>query len=90
MTEEKVEKEICINTKQEDAKMIVLYNDDINSFMWVIQCLVDVCGHDVVQAEQCALIVHNKGKCSIKTGDYDELKLLKDELIRRQLSATIE
>ena len=47
---------------------IVLYNDDFNTFDWVIECLVELCGHKPDQAEQCALLVHFKGKCQVKKG----------------------
>jgi ATP-dependent Clp protease adaptor protein ClpS len=52
---------------------IVLYNDDVNTFDHVIETLVRVCKHDELQAEQCALLVHYKGKCTVKTGSLDEL-----------------
>lgn len=47
---------------------LLLFNDDINTFDHVIKSLVEVCGHDPVQAEQCALIVHLKGSCEIRKG----------------------
>ena len=53
---------------------IILYNDDVNTFDHVIETLIEVCEHTAEQAEQCALIVHYKGKCSVKRGSYDELE----------------
>jgi ATP-dependent Clp protease adaptor protein ClpS len=70
-------------------KEIVLFNDDVNSFDWVIQCLVDICAHNEIQAEQCAFLVHHKGKCSVKKGDFESLKLLCSGLLDRGLSAEI-
>ena len=52
---------------------VVLFNDNHNTFDHVIDCLITTCGHDALQAEQCAMIVHFKGKCTVKTGSYDEL-----------------
>ncbi len=69
---------------------LVLYNDEVNSFDFVIETLIEVCGHDSQQAEQCALITHFKGKCDIKKGTYFSLKPMKDLLITKGLSAVIE
>lgn len=55
---------------------LVLYNDDINTFDYVIELLMKVCKHDAVQAEQCAILVHYKGKCSVKKGSFETLKPL--------------
>ncbi len=62
------------------AHKLVLYNDDVNSFDWVISCLIKICGHTPIQAEQCATIVDGNGKCKIKSGTYDELKLMHQTL----------
>jgi ATP-dependent Clp protease adaptor protein ClpS len=69
---------------------LILYNDDVNTFEYVIESLVEVCHHDFEQAEQCALITHFKGKCTIKSGSYHELKILCDELTRRGLTVSVE
>lgn len=69
---------------------LVVYNDDFNTFDWVIQCFVEVCQHSYTQAEQLSLIIHFKGKAVVKTGDYDTLSPLKEALIERGLSAAIE
>lgn len=69
---------------------IVLYNDDVNTFEHVIDCLVKYCGHREEQAEQCALIVHHREKCSIKVGEYDELRPVWEALLDNQLRAKIE
>jgi ATP-dependent Clp protease adaptor protein ClpS len=68
---------------------IVLFNDDVNTFDWVIESLVDVCEHSMEQAEQCSVIVHYKGKCGVKTGSFDDLKPICTELLHRGLSAEI-
>ncbi|GAQ48258.1 ATP-dependent Clp protease adaptor ClpS [Flavobacterium psychrophilum] len=68
---------------------IVLFNDDVNTFDHVINTLIRVCHHEELQAEQCALLVHYKGKCVIKTGTFDELKPQCSSLLEAGLSAEI-
>jgi ATP-dependent Clp protease adaptor protein ClpS len=68
---------------------IVLYNDDVNTFDHVIETLIAVCSHTSEQAEQCAILVHYKGKCTVKTGSYDELKPQCTQLLQAGLSAEI-
>jgi len=69
---------------------LILYNDDINTFDFVIDTLIEVCKHEPEQAEQCAMITHFKGKCNVKTGDYYEVKPMFDEMILRGLTVSIE
>ena len=71
-------------------KQIIIYNDDFNTFQFVIETLIKVCKHDVLQAEQCTLLIHYKGKCSVKQGDYDTLKPMCDSITERGIGATIE
>ncbi|KFD38615.1 ATP-dependent Clp protease ClpS [Schleiferia thermophila str. Yellowstone] len=71
------------------VKSIILFNDDVNTFDWVIEALIEVCGHTPEQAEQCAWITHLKGKCDVKNGSYEELKPMCTELLNRGLSAEI-
>lgn len=80
------------NKKEEmkDEKNIILYNDDVNTFDHVIKCLIHYCNHEPLQAEQCALLVHYKGKCQIKGGEYIKLKPLCEKLLSQGLSAKIE
>jgi ATP-dependent Clp protease adaptor protein ClpS len=76
--------------KEQQENHLVVYNDDVNTFDWVIESLIKVCNHDRLQAEQCSLIVHHNGKCSVKDGMYRELTPMKDALSERGLSVTIE
>ena len=79
--------------KQEKKNLenhLVLFNDDVNTFDFVIESLIDVCLHDREQAEQCSIIIHNNGKCSVKSGTVDKLKPMADALLDRGLSATID
>jgi ATP-dependent Clp protease adaptor protein ClpS len=70
-------------------KELILFNDDFNTFEFVIETLIDVCGHDPLQAEQCALVAHFNGKCGVKTGSFEELKPMHDEMSNRDLTVTI-
>ena len=85
-----VEEEVLVETETENSKSIVLYNDNYNTFDWVINSLINVCDHHPEQATQCSFILHYKGKCSVKEGSMDKLKPMKDALIDRGLNATIE
>ncbi len=79
-----------MNTSQ-DIKhfQLVLYNDDVNTFDHVINCLISVCNHDAMQAEQCAYLVHHKGKCIIKKGIYADLNPICEALQEQKLSVII-
>ncbi len=69
---------------------LVVYNDDFNTFDWVIECFVDVLAHTAEQAEQLSLIIHFTGKATVKTAPLEVLRPLKDALVERGLSAVIE
>jgi ATP-dependent Clp protease adaptor protein ClpS len=69
---------------------LIVYNDDVNTFDFVIETLVEVCGHDYLQAVQCAHLIHNKGKCGVKRGGFNELKPTCEMLLEKGLSAAIE
>jgi ATP-dependent Clp protease adaptor protein ClpS len=69
---------------------LILFNDDVNTFDFVIESLIKVCGHDMIQAEQCTLIVHYKGKCCVKEGEYENLEPMCTALLDRGLSAEIQ
>jgi ATP-dependent Clp protease adaptor protein ClpS len=71
-------------------KNLVVYNDEVNTFDFVIESLIKVCKHDVIQAEQCTYLIHYKGKCAVKTGEYDELESMCTALLNRNITAEIE
>jgi ATP-dependent Clp protease adaptor protein ClpS len=73
-----------------EEHILVLYNDEVNTFDHVIKSLVEVCGHDSVQAEQCALIVHLKGKCEIKSGIRPVLNAMSKSLNSKGLHSKVE
>ncbi|MDA9124689.1 ATP-dependent Clp protease adaptor ClpS [Flavobacteriaceae bacterium] len=89
-TKEKISEQHLSETDLMNENEIILYNDDVNTFDHVINTLISVCDHTLEQAEQCSLIVHYKGKCSVKTGSYSDLKPMCTELLQAGLSAEIE
>ena len=76
-------------SNKDKKKNLVLYNDEVNDFNYVIESLIEVCNHDNVQAEQCTYLTHYNGKCDVKKGAYEELKVMKDGLNERGLQAEI-
>ena len=78
------------DTLDTEVHKIIVYNDDVNSFEWVIQSLIEICKHTMEQAEQCSLLIHFKGKCDVKTGTFNKLRPMAEGLIDRGINATIE
>ncbi|WP_298116768.1 ATP-dependent Clp protease adaptor ClpS [Flavobacterium sp.] len=89
-TIEKVQEEVLVEEQVGINNEIILYNDDVNTFDHVIDTLVKVCDHEPLQAEQCAILVHYKGQCSVKNGSYEELKPYCSALLDAGLSAEIQ
>jgi ATP-dependent Clp protease adaptor protein ClpS len=90
MTKEKINPGNGTQELHENIKALILFNDDVNTFDFVIETLIDVCGHDPNQAEQCAMIVHYNGKCAVKSGSASELKPAFEEMTNRKLSVIID
>ena len=88
-TIEKILEEVDVQEVTSKSHEIVLYNDDVNTFDHVIETLILVCEHTQIQAEQCAILVHYKGKCTVKTGAYEELKKQCTQLLDAGLSAEL-
>lgn len=88
-SKEKIQEEIDVLTDEAKENEIVLFNDDVNTFDHVIETLIYACDHTPLQAEQCAWIVHYKGKCTVKTGSYDDLEPRCTMLLEAGLSAEI-
>lgn len=88
-TKEKVSEKEIVETDSVHENEIILYNDDVNTFNHVIRTLIQVCEHTSEQAEQCSLIVHYKGKCSVKSGTFSDLKPRCTKLLQAGLSAEI-
>jgi len=72
------------------SNKIVLFNDEVNSFDFVIDALIKVCGHEAIQAEQCTILVHFKGRCTVKEGEYADLEPMCTALLDRGLTAEIQ
>ncbi len=88
-TKEKIQEKILVEEAISFDNEIVIYNDDVNTFDHVIDTLIKVCKHTSEQAEQCSLIVHYKGKCTVKTGPINELTDQCSQLLQAGLSAEI-
>ena len=88
-TKEKIKEQFETSVEEGHLNEIVLFNDEVNTFDHVIETLVHVCNHSYEQAEQCSLLVHYKGKCTVKTGVYEELEPQCSKLLKAGLSAEI-
>ena len=88
-TKEKVKEVAKVSQVDDNFNEIVLFNDDINTFDHVIETLVASCDHSYAQAEQCSILVHYKGKCTVKTGPYSDLEPRCSKLLQAGLSAKI-
>jgi ATP-dependent Clp protease adaptor protein ClpS len=88
-TKEQISEELLIEEETVRQNEIVVFNDDVNTFDHVIETLISVCDHTPEQAEQCSLIVHYKGKCTVKTGEYKDLEPRCSGLLSAGLSAEI-
>ena len=84
------EEDVDVMTEEAIDHKLIVWNDEQNTFDWVIDTLMAVCGHEREQAEQCTMLIHYKGKCAVKNGSYDELKVQKDAITDRLINATIE
>ena len=89
-TWEEIEEDVLVEDSVGNLSELIVYNDDINTFDWVIESLMDICSHSFEQAEQLSLLVHFKGKAIVKTASFSVLRPMKDALCERGLSAVIE
>lgn len=90
MVKEKQQKSELGREDLEGKASLIVHNDDVNTFDFVIETLIEVCGHDLVQAEQCTLIIHYKGKCVVKTGHYSQLEPMYREILNRGITASLK
>lgn len=90
LEDNQVEAKYSVLDKLIDQRDLILYNDDVNTFDHVIFSLIKYCEHTAIQAEQCAHLVHYKGKCAIKRGTFEDLKPMCEALLEKGLSAEIE
>lgn len=89
-TWEAIEEDVMVEDQLGSLSELIVYNDDVNTFDWVIESLMDICKHSFEQAEQLSMIVHFKGKAIVKTDSFNVLRPMKDALCDRGLSAVIE
>jgi len=83
------EEEVLVLDDTDEVYKLVLHNDDIHTFDYVIDSLMEICKHTLEQAEQCTILVHYKGKCTVKTGSMDILKPMHEKLLSRELTSEI-
>ncbi|HTO15937.1 MAG TPA: ATP-dependent Clp protease adaptor ClpS [Edaphocola sp.] len=86
----KEDTDVLVDEQEELYNSLIVWNDEINTFDWVIDSLVEICGHTVVSAEQCAMIIHFSGKYAVKKGSFDDLKPQCEALLDRGISASID
>jgi len=79
-----------IENKKSKERFLVLHNDDYHTFDYVIEALMQICEHDLLQAEQCTQLIHYKGKCDVKKGSFAYLRPMKNALVQKDLKATID
>ncbi|MCG7281857.1 ATP-dependent Clp protease adaptor ClpS [Chryseobacterium taklimakanense] len=84
------EEEVAVLEETDEENKLVLWNDDVNTFDFVIECLIEICGHTLEQAEQCTILVHYKGKCTVKTGSMEKLKPMHEKLLSRGLTSELQ
>ena len=91
-SKESPHKEANENTdlKRSNGRILVLHNDDYHTFDYVIDALMQICEHDLLQAEQCTQLIHYKGKCDVKKGSFTYLRPMKNALVQKDLKATID
>ena len=83
------EDDVLLLEEEQELRTLIVYNDDVNTFDHVIRTLIEVCGHEPEQAEQCTLLIHYKGKCAVKNGTFDELEPRCSAIHDRGISADI-
>jgi ATP-dependent Clp protease adaptor protein ClpS len=82
--------ETDVMTEFTSSYSLIVWNDEVNTFEWVIETLIQICGHTPEQAEQCAMLIHTQGKYAVKNGEYETLKPMCDAITDRGIGATIE
>ncbi|HEU4472311.1 MAG TPA: ATP-dependent Clp protease adaptor ClpS [Flavisolibacter sp.] len=90
LTDTKYREEVDVLEDVSAPFQLIVWNDEINTFEWVIETLMEICKHGYEQAEQCAYIIHFKGKYAVKHGPYEELKPMCDAITERGIGATVE
>jgi ATP-dependent Clp protease adaptor protein ClpS len=89
-THTKFQEETDTLTLTDSYCSLIVWNDEVNTFEWVIETLIEICGHSTEQAEQCAIIIDSKGKYAVKEGSYEVLKPQCDAITERGINATVD
>ncbi|HNI43092.1 MAG: ATP-dependent Clp protease adaptor ClpS [Chitinophagales bacterium] len=89
-TRESYDLDLLLDSIEVHPYRLIVHNDEINTFDWVIDSLIDVCKHTRLQAEQCAYIIHYKGKYTVKEGEENLLLGMRSALVERGIGATVE
>ncbi len=89
-TSTKFLEETVVLNRTDKPYMLIVWNDEVNTFEWVIETLIDICRHSGEQVEQCAILIDSKGKYAVKEGSFDELKLMCDAITERGIDATVD
>lgn len=89
-TEWQTQEDADVAVLADEIHSLIVWNDEVNTFDWVIESLMDVCEHSPEQAEQCAMIIHHNGKYGVKRGSFDFLQPRAEALIDRGIQATID
>lgn len=89
-TKKKQEEDVAVLDQITEDNKLVVYNDDVHTFDYVIDSLIEICEHTVEQATQCTYLIHYKGKCTVKTGEMDTLKPMHKKLLSRGLTSEIQ
>ena len=89
-TDTRFQEDVDVLTLTASSCQLIVWNDEVNTFEWVIETLMDICGHSFEQAEQCAYNIHFKGKYADKAGQFDDLKPMCEAIIDRGINATVE
>ena len=87
---EKTKEKVEVKTDLRNKHQIIIFNDEVNTFDFVIDALISTCEHSLEQAEQCTMIIHYNGKCGVKTGSMKDLKPRCSKLLELGLSASIK
>jgi ATP-dependent Clp protease adaptor protein ClpS len=82
--------EVLDDLEEQEPKNLTIFNDDFNTFDHVINTLVKVCKHSLQQAEQCTWLIHYRGKCIVKTGNFRKLKPMRDSICDAGIDARIQ
>jgi ATP-dependent Clp protease adaptor protein ClpS len=90
MGKHQIQEEVEVVDQIVDNKILIVWNDDVNTFDHVIDTLIKVCKHQRTQAEQCTMLIHYTGKCDVKKGSFEFLRPMAEAIIDRGINATIE